>query len=929
MTQKTNPYNTGNPPEDEKGFFGREDILTWVTNELKNPNTNSLVLYGQRRIGKTAILLQFRGWLPNHGFLPIYFDLEYKAEKSLGEVLDLLAQDAAKAAGIDNLDLEPFDNEGSGFISNFLPMLYAKLDSNIRPVFLFDEFDVLNQIDEYNLPDYAAARTLFPFLRQVINNDKRVAFIYVIGRRPSDLRLDFRQIFKTSLREEIWVLKQKDADELIRQAEKNDTLKFSPDAIARILRLTNCHPYLTQSLCQRIWEEAYTKKPTEIPKITAKQVNSAIEVTLKASDSAFDWIWDGLGPAEKVYIAAFANIANERETISEQRVINILHDHASRLKIDEVDRAPHYLEERRVLENVGNNEYRFAIDLFRRWISQKYPYLKDVVDEIDRINPLADSKYKVGKLSFDRHEWKEAIRYFKEALDANKDHYRAREHLGKSYLEIAEYKKAIFELEKAYELDEKSTQQTLVRAYVEYANVLEKNNSYEDEETALDLCEKALRIKPDDQDVEAILSRIWEKRGDNAFSIGDLDSALQFYQNAANEEKQLYVKSQQEKRAMENLTDKAKRYEKQKAWDDAIEIYEQLLNLSNAEENKKEWETALQHCKQEKQLSDEFDRGLGALAQGENETARRAFANVINIRPDYSKDGKTASRLLEQANTAYETHYPRQDSINEILDTPSSKSTNRTLFSSVYFRILSLTIIIFLCLVPLMSMIFFPEVWINVLNSFIRTTSASTPSSPVAENVETATNEPIISFETTPTITIEPVTPIAIASESFIPTSASINDQIDTLLGIDNWSCTPGRPTEICIYEIPSNFLVEYPFFQMDSPKGTFRTGETIPGGYPGTGWISGRLTENNCPTSRSPITQENINALFGEGNWYCLDGFPNGIYVKTISTSFDVQPPIIAVDKNNGKYCYEDTVPGGGAATVWLHSDISSDQCP
>ena len=58
MTDKLiNPYVAGAPLLGERGFFGRQDTLDWVTRELRNPTTNALVLFGQRRIGKTTLLL--------------------------------------------------------------------------------------------------------------------------------------------------------------------------------------------------------------------------------------------------------------------------------------------------------------------------------------------------------------------------------------------------------------------------------------------------------------------------------------------------------------------------------------------------------------------------------------------------------------------------------------------------------------------------------------------------------------------------------------------------------------------------------------------------------------------------------------------------------------------------------------------------------
>jgi hypothetical protein len=65
MLKPLNPYVAGSVLDGEEGFFGREDILRLVEDELRSPHQNAVVLYGQRRIGKTSILLQLERRLPS------------------------------------------------------------------------------------------------------------------------------------------------------------------------------------------------------------------------------------------------------------------------------------------------------------------------------------------------------------------------------------------------------------------------------------------------------------------------------------------------------------------------------------------------------------------------------------------------------------------------------------------------------------------------------------------------------------------------------------------------------------------------------------------------------------------------------------------------------------------------------------------------
>ena len=136
--QTFNPYIAGTPLRDPQGFFGRQDILDWVSAELSNLHTNALVLYGQRRVGKTTILLQLRHSLSSTKFLPIYFDLQDQAKNRLGEVLANLADSMGSLVNLSEHKPQSFDDDGKYFRSVFLPHFYKVLDKESRPVFLLD-----------------------------------------------------------------------------------------------------------------------------------------------------------------------------------------------------------------------------------------------------------------------------------------------------------------------------------------------------------------------------------------------------------------------------------------------------------------------------------------------------------------------------------------------------------------------------------------------------------------------------------------------------------------------------------------------------------------------------------------------------------------------------------------------------------------------
>ncbi|MEZ4706627.1 MAG: hypothetical protein R3A44_05440 [Caldilineaceae bacterium] len=78
MIRSYNPYVSGEPVRREDMFFGRHNLLQRIIDTLHN---NSIMIHGERRIGKTTLLYQLASRLeevddPDYWFVPIFIDLE-------------------------------------------------------------------------------------------------------------------------------------------------------------------------------------------------------------------------------------------------------------------------------------------------------------------------------------------------------------------------------------------------------------------------------------------------------------------------------------------------------------------------------------------------------------------------------------------------------------------------------------------------------------------------------------------------------------------------------------------------------------------------------------------------------------------------------------------------------------------------------------
>ena len=87
MSDVVNPYIAGNPVTGSEMFFGREDVFQFIRQTLIGQHRdNVIVLYGQRRTGKTSVLYQMRSHVDAR-YLCIFMDMHGFALEGLGGFL--------------------------------------------------------------------------------------------------------------------------------------------------------------------------------------------------------------------------------------------------------------------------------------------------------------------------------------------------------------------------------------------------------------------------------------------------------------------------------------------------------------------------------------------------------------------------------------------------------------------------------------------------------------------------------------------------------------------------------------------------------------------------------------------------------------------------------------------------------------------------
>ncbi len=534
MVGISNPYIAGNPVRGQGHFVGRTDILLDVLRLLRNPNANAIALYGQRRIGKTSILFQLEEQLAETGrYLPVYFDLHDKADLSLPEILFRMAGQIARYVDMHPLDHEKFEGDAGYFHNAFLPQAIEK--TNKKLILLFDEFDVLDRPYKGQV-----GATFLPYLRKWMAHKYQVHFVLAMGRRPEDLSARMLNAFKQVKAHHVSLMDLPESLAIVRQSEHNNSLRWSEAGINRVCYWTQGHPYLTQLLCSEVWEAAYDHSPRGVPTADARDVDQAVEATLEQGANAFQWIWNGLPPAEKVFMAAMAG--TDKATVNREQVHSILDNNGICIITRELRMAPEMLIKWDLLRHVGSG-YRFSIPLLHLWVAQNRP-LRRVKAELDSQKPQAENLFVKAQKQFDQGHLPEAQLSLRRALAINPDHVQARLLLGRIHLQKEHLAEAVAAMESAYAADPAAARKGLIAALLALAG------EQEDEDERWRTISRILRIAPDQPDAlkhqEAIINGWAEK----ALAENDYETALHAYEQLGLNSKAARMRLQMRRQAI-------------------------------------------------------------------------------------------------------------------------------------------------------------------------------------------------------------------------------------------------------------------------------------------------------------------------------------------------------------------------------------------
>ena len=440
-----NPYIAGNPIQTANMFYGRDSVFATIRENLVGKyQDNPIVLYGQRRTGKTSILYQIENANRlGEKYVPVLVDMQgmqgMVQRGAVGLFYDL-ATEICLSVGVDTPEMTRFEKDPwRCFQQDFLKDIFAVIGDRCL-LLMFDEYEIL----EKRVRDGNLGEEVFDWLRSLIQHQPNLAFIFSGTHMMKDLTADYWSVFGSALYEQVGILREDDARKLIVEPVAG-VLQYDDAAVERILQITSGHPYFVQLLCQNLFNEFIGKEGI----ITVDDVDNVIEAVVERAQASFLETWNYFSFKERVVLAATSiaialSIARRTSTpLSE--LSRVLDRYKVMIGAEDVTEQLGRLVSKDILRfDEPSSQYSFTVDLLRIWIERNQDF-GILVDEL-RAHVSVQELHRHGLEHFEKKEWHEAIRCFIEVVTQDPDHTKAMDKLEEARqqqaLEIA-YKQAL------------------------------------------------------------------------------------------------------------------------------------------------------------------------------------------------------------------------------------------------------------------------------------------------------------------------------------------------------------------------------------------------------------------------------------------------------------------------------------------------------
>jgi len=380
------PVAEGGAVKDESMFFGRREYIANIINALTNNNSKSIIIYGQKRSGKSTVLYHLEKSLEekenafciNFSMGEIIDDISessvgfyYKILSAIEEKLEELEFEGIETIPFEKPSFEKLMQAPAIIFDEALKKFYKEFKnneywSNKKLIILIDEFTYIytsiikNQLSENFMKTWKAFIEKNIFSAVLVGQDITPKF-----------KAKFPNEFGVTEDKRLTYLSKEDAKKLIENPiwnKKEDKSRYIGNAVEKIINYTACNPYYIQMFCSRVVDYMNSKKAINV---TEGDVEEVFKSFIEGSESLTEDKFDNLLTAGDADINSL-NVNDVKNALKQIARETVLTGSCFKEKIDFEDKELlniilNDLVKREVVSQ-KDNAYKIKVELFEQWL---------------------------------------------------------------------------------------------------------------------------------------------------------------------------------------------------------------------------------------------------------------------------------------------------------------------------------------------------------------------------------------------------------------------------------------------------------------------------------------------------------------------------------------------------------------------------------
>lgn len=382
-----NPYATyaqGSTVEDRNMFYGRDQLINTLLSSIRHASSaKSLVIYGQKRAGKSSVLYHLKQQL-ELPIIPATFSMGaiindlsistflYQITECVNEAFEELAERGYPSILVQRPTIDKFQQNPQLWFQEYM----ASLRRSLKQVEEYREAKIMLLIDEFSYiyGEIRRGRVQDTFMKSwKALLEKRYFGAILVGQDTMPQFITrFPNEFQVAESQRVSYLAEDDACRLIVDPIRIPGTKesrYKGDAVNRLLNLTAGSPYYIQIFCNRLVEYMNCKKAIYV---TDADIERVKENLISGHNSLEDAVFDNLISAGDTNI----------DDISKEDALAVLYDIANGSRIQQycdrsaitahtsvpIDKILDDLVRREVVEKQRTSLFRIRVGLFKEWL---------------------------------------------------------------------------------------------------------------------------------------------------------------------------------------------------------------------------------------------------------------------------------------------------------------------------------------------------------------------------------------------------------------------------------------------------------------------------------------------------------------------------------------------------------------------------------